>query len=363
MSDFKPTLTVSIPSYNRASVVKTVAALVPQLTAEVCIQIVDNASETPVVELLKDYLSEQITVVRNSTNVGMSGNITKCFEHCRTEWMWLMSDDDIPASDAIETILGTLARHSDVCYIKYTTVNIGSAEYDVKEEVTAVGQRGLIQELNNFCQLIFMSSGVYNVPQIRQASKAAYYFAPTFAPHAVIVLAYLAMNPTAKVLLSPVSIVAWGPISEWGYELINKSLSDMVYTIQGVEERKLFYKKLNDCHPFRGSHRTNRTVRAAKLFRLIVMAKAQGKEHDMIADYFSSRSFMYWAQNTSSSKFLLKSTFVAIGIYFLNLPLIRTIANQGLRISTNVALKGHPDKDKLSIIYNRFSFFNKDFRL
>lgn len=363
MLEQKPILTISIPSYNRASIVKTVAALVPQLTAEVCIQISDNASETPVTELLKEYLSEQITVVRNSVNVGASANLIKCFENCQTEWMWLMSDDDLPAADAIDNILKDVTRHPDVCYIKYTTVNIGNHEDDVKEEVTATGQRGLIQAANNFCQLVFMSSGVYKAPLIRQASKTAYYFTPTFAPHMVIVLAYLAMNPAAKILLSPTNIVAWGPVSEWSYELINKSLSDMAYVIQGVEERKLFYKKLNACHPFRGSHRTDRTVRMAKLFRLIVMAKAQGKEHDMIADYFSSRSFMYWAQNASSSKFLLKSAFVATGIFILNLPIIRTIASQGLRISTNIALKGHPDKDRLSIIYNRFSFFNKEFRL
>ena len=49
-----PLLTISILTYNRASTRETIQALLPQLTPEVRIQIIDNASEVPVTGVIQN---------------------------------------------------------------------------------------------------------------------------------------------------------------------------------------------------------------------------------------------------------------------------------------------------------------------
>nr|GFA40981.1 hypothetical protein [Tanacetum cinerariifolium] len=202
-------LTICIPTYNRASIATTVQALLPQLRPEVQLKIFDNCSDIPVTEILREHLVDNISIVRNSINVGAAGNILKCFEYCETEWMWLLSDDDKVVSSAIDNILSTIKQHPDVAYIKFNS-DVGDIAFDVKEEVVATGQKDFINKANNFGNILFLSSAVYNVQEIRKGIKAAYYFTPTFSPHVIFTLAYLAINPTGKTLFSPASAIIGG---------------------------------------------------------------------------------------------------------------------------------------------------------
>ena len=102
-------LTITIPTYNRSEALsKTVRQLLPQLTQECNLLIVDNASETPAIavlgELLLAWPDVNIQIHRNRYNVGMCGNFMRCFELCDTEWLWILGDDDIPCPDAIKKI-------------------------------------------------------------------------------------------------------------------------------------------------------------------------------------------------------------------------------------------------------------------
>jgi glycosyltransferase involved in cell wall biosynthesis len=355
-------LTVCIPTYNRASIATTVQALLPQLTPEVQLKIFDNCSDIAVTEILREHLAENISVVRNSINVGAAGNILKCFEYCDTEWMWLLSDDDKVVSNAIENILATIQRYPDVAYIKFNS-DVGDVAFDVKEEVVATGQKDFINKANNFGNVLFLSSAVYNVQEIKKGIKAAYYFTSTFSPHVVFALAYLAINPAGKALFSPANIANWGgPAHEtWNYGLVNKSLSDMVYVVQGAEARKTLFAKINARHPIRGTFKIGALQRLAKLLWTAVLAKKQGEQKDMIADYFATRSFIYWAESSGSFAFLFKSAVAAGLIGMLNLPGISHIA--GLLAGASAKKLANSQTNEARIIYNRFSAYNKDFRL
>ena len=361
MDNQEAVLTVCIPTYNRASLVGTVQALLPQLTGQVRIKIFDNCSDTPVAELLAPYLTAAITVVRNPVNVGAAGNIIKCFEYCDTEWMWLLSDDDFLAENAVTTILTTITAHPDVAYIKFHTDFNGLAP--IQEEIIATGQPDFIRKIKDFSNILFISSAVYNAREVSQGIKAAYYFAQTFSPQVSFVLAYLAINPLGKVLFSPASIVRWsGPESNaWNFHLVNKSLSDFVFMAQGAEARHLLFDKINERHPIRGTFKVSFLQRIAKVLMTVVFAKVNGKQHDLLADYFTSRSFIYWSNTSSSFLFLLKMSAMATFFSILNLPVISQLVGVAARLAARHLLGSYVSQDKL--IYNRFAFYNKDFRL
>lgn len=362
MSNQELSLTVCIPTYNRASIVDTVKALLPQLTNNVQIKIFDNCSDTPVTDILKDYLTKNITIVRNPINVGAAGNIIKCLEYCDTKWMWLLSDDDVVAEDAISTIIKTVTTHPDISYVKYHS-NLNALGGVYEKEVVTTGQKEFILNIKDFGNILFISSALYNAHEIKKSIKNAYYFTQTFSPQVAFVLAYLASNPQGKVLFSPASIVQWsGPESNsWNYNLVNKSLSDFVYMVQGTAERKVLFEKINERHPIRGTFKTSLLQRAAKLLTTVAIAKQQNREHDMLADYFTSRSFIYWSKNSSGFLFLFKIIFAALFFVILKLPIISQLAGISAKLAAKYILKNYLTSDKL--IYNRFAFYNKDYRL
>jgi glycosyltransferase involved in cell wall biosynthesis len=344
-------LTICIPSYNRATILQTIEVLLPQLTENVQIKIFDNCSDVPVSEILNGYIVDNIDIVRNSVNVGAAGNIIKCFEHCDTEWMWLLGDDDFPSSNAIETIFKTISTYPDVVYIKYNS-NLGRIEDDVKVDTVSIGQQEFIHNMNNFCNLLFISSTVCRVQELKKGIKAAYYFTHTFSPHIAFVLSYLASNPNAKSLFSPLSVVRWDTPTHndtWSFDVVNKSLSDFIYEVRGINERKELFDKINTYAPFTTPF-TNKGFKG--IIRTIVMSKKFDEEHNMIADYFSSEIFIYWAKSHKTYKVLFKLIFISAILLLLSLPFISNFLSLFIR-----------DKSNIHFYYNRFSFFNKDVRL
>jgi hypothetical protein len=131
--------------------------------------------------------------------------------------------------------------------------------------------------------------------------------------------------------------------------------------VQGTAERKILFEKINERHPIRGTFKTSLLQRIAKLLTTVAIAKRQNREHDMIADYFTSRSFIYWSKNSNGFIFLFKTIFVALFFLVLKLPIINQLVEISAKLSAKFILKNYLTSDKL--IYNRFAFYNKDYRL
>lgn len=355
MDSKPPILTVCIPTYNRKNIFDTVAALIPQLTNEVSIKIFDNHSDVPVESILSDFSKEKIKIIRNSTNVGLSGNIIKCFEYCDTDWMWLLSDDDIPAQNAISTILNTLKWHPDVSVIKYSS-DTGYTKHNVQEEVIAIGQKDFISKITNFSNLLFISSTVCRVGEMKTVAKDAYYFTQGFAPHLVFILAHLAAIPTAKVLYSPLNVVSIGGWNipghaTWNGKLVYKSLADVVFLIKDQGDRKELFHKIDSYGHFNKGPFAGLDLKS--IIKTIVLAKNDGEEHNMISEYLNTAAFTYWADSMPSQKFLLRSALISLTIAFLHLPIINSIIKLFIKSG----------QEKKNFYYNRYFLYNKDYRL
>ena len=109
------TLTVAIPTFDRNQTLREhLASLLPQLTPDCTLLIIDNCSPTPVIETIRDlldgYPSLSVRVDRNQTNIGAGANILRCLERCETEWLWVLGDDDRPRPDAVGRIMKDAAE-------------------------------------------------------------------------------------------------------------------------------------------------------------------------------------------------------------------------------------------------------------
>lgn len=86
------------------------------------ILIVDNASTD---ETLDRAFAENVTIIRNSENLGTSGTVHKGLAHASEhgfDWTWIFDADSVPAPDALENLLGFFerlppAKGEQVCFL------------------------------------------------------------------------------------------------------------------------------------------------------------------------------------------------------------------------------------------------------
>lgn len=124
----KDMLEIIIPTYNRKVHIER---MLTQLTSDdspvkdCSITVVDNAStdETPevIARFVKQY--SNIKSIRNSRNLGLGGNICKCYTLAKAPYVWVLGDDDGIEWDSwseIENALRTnqfdllMVRHSNL---------------------------------------------------------------------------------------------------------------------------------------------------------------------------------------------------------------------------------------------------------
>ena len=101
-------LSVCIATYNRAEYIgETLESIIPQLTDEVEIVIVDGASTDNTSEVLDPYIEacEQIRYFRLPEKGGVDQDYCKAVEYAQGEMCWLFPDDDLIKPGAIKTVL------------------------------------------------------------------------------------------------------------------------------------------------------------------------------------------------------------------------------------------------------------------
>lgn len=91
-----PLITIGIPTYNRASLVKNcVASALAQSYQNIEVLVSDNASTDDTLATLKSIDNERLRVLTSPANVGAVNNFSKCVREAKGDYLVLMSDDNI----------------------------------------------------------------------------------------------------------------------------------------------------------------------------------------------------------------------------------------------------------------------------
>lgn len=202
-------MTIVIPTYNRNEILlKNICHLLPQLTSQCKLLIIDNHSDVYVSETLLPVLNEfpdvRCEIVRNRVNIGAVANILRSFEMCQTEWLWILSDDDTVRPDAIATILEYTDLYPDSLYF-----NFSSELYSRDDLFITKGSEEFIEKLDSFWNALFISTGVYKTSAIVSNLRVAYTYAYSQAPQFVILLTSL--DRDGSCVFSNRRIVTWNP--------------------------------------------------------------------------------------------------------------------------------------------------------
>ena len=117
-------LAIIISTYNRARFtelnVNWLVSITKGLESQVCIVVVDNASTDDTITRLEKFRSiSNVTILTNSANVGMLGNLRITSTLNLSRYVWTIGDDDFIRRGAIERVLEIIRKYPRVPLISH----------------------------------------------------------------------------------------------------------------------------------------------------------------------------------------------------------------------------------------------------
>lgn len=210
-------LTICIPSYNRhLNAISTAIDLLNQIEDQ-CIRVVviDNASQTDYLaefnknqSLASAMLDGTLELIRNKVNVGMSANFLKAFEVAKTDWLWIVSDDDEIDTNAVSKIRFSIHRFGkDFGAIRFSSDRSKpDSDFEAIEcldELVRFNSR----TVHDFNGSIFISNWIYRIESFSNLIEVGYQHAHTYIPHFIMLVEYL--NRGERVLISNSRVVRY----------------------------------------------------------------------------------------------------------------------------------------------------------
>jgi glycosyltransferase involved in cell wall biosynthesis len=113
MDRINPTVTVIIPTYNRAELLtQSLDSVLQQTRPPDEVIVVDDGSTDNTAEVLERY-GERVRCMRQE-NAGRSAARNRAMRALNTDYLWTMDDDDVALPDALEQHLNFLGKHPDI---------------------------------------------------------------------------------------------------------------------------------------------------------------------------------------------------------------------------------------------------------
>jgi glycosyltransferase involved in cell wall biosynthesis len=196
-------LTIGIPTFNRNEILKSnIIKLLPQLNSECELLILDNNSQVPVEESLRDVFNQfndvNKRIIRHRSNVGGNENILRCIEHAQGDFVWILGDDDQPFDEAVANIFNEIHDHPDAYVINmYAPCSAHSLR---RNTLIVEGGAGYLGAKKFLGELMFISSMVLRVDSALKNMQSAHLWQSSHAPH--LIVAVMMLRPNAKAVIS-----------------------------------------------------------------------------------------------------------------------------------------------------------------
>lgn len=110
-----PLVTIAIPTFNRAPLLKEcVAAALAQTYEQIEVLVSDNASTDETRQVMTEFADNRLRIVRQQTNIGMLPNWNACLAEARGDYIIFVPDDDRPAPWLVRKCVELVRRQPDI---------------------------------------------------------------------------------------------------------------------------------------------------------------------------------------------------------------------------------------------------------
>ena len=215
-------LTIVIPTFNREQRLKEQlnSLFKQEAIRKINIIIVDNNSHYDITESLRQEYSAEllnnVEIVIRQFNIGLGMAITMPFLICKTEWLWILGDDDEVVGD-LDVLLNDLQKFGDYAFLKY---NISNSSPQENTEISTI--EGFLDYFSNNSHstgdLVFISNSIFNLPLLEKYLGLSLIWSGTLVGHLVPVFFGLCEN-TIKCRLVDYDLVRYkSPMVGTGYD-------------------------------------------------------------------------------------------------------------------------------------------------
>jgi glycosyltransferase involved in cell wall biosynthesis len=179
-------LTIAIPTFNRAAYL---AECLESLVREQCpgleIIVCDNASVDSTQAVVESYLRRLagLRYIKNDKNIGPDANFLKCLYSSDTDFIWLMSDDDIVLPGAVSNVMKVAERnpgagliilnHCGGFFDVAKAEECGAPAMPVDPEVVLTGTHRVLQTAGVY--VTFVSTLVFNSKAVKEIKNPKKY--------------------------------------------------------------------------------------------------------------------------------------------------------------------------------------------
>lgn len=234
-------LSIGIPTYNREKRLNELLGIITSQNLEFIseIIIVDNNSNYDILKLVKKYKTEKIRIIKNSFNVRMSVNMMNPFLHCRSKWLWLLSDDDYPTENALQTILELISLNPNAGMLKFSMDSkLRNDDHFVASTLEAFIDVHYNDKKFKRGDLVFISNGVYNLDILKPYLGYGFEYSYTYIPYLIPVI--LGLNDRKiSVCLVNRNIVKYGSPDDGGWPVatVGKGLSNISHLPLNLDKK------------------------------------------------------------------------------------------------------------------------------
>ena len=180
-------ITVAIPVYNGARYIgKALQSIVDQTHKVGNIIVCDNQSTDNTTKIVEDFFAQHKDINgllhRNPTNLGYQKNFNKCMELCQTDFLLLLSSDDVLKNYAIQNQIDFLSQNPDYAVVGGWADNIDENGNVINSSKNAEDQfykKGDVLEfVENHGLFLHPSTVLMRMPDIRKIGFWDEYLGP-----------------------------------------------------------------------------------------------------------------------------------------------------------------------------------------
>lgn len=253
---YKKGLTIIIPTYNREERLKQqLNSLFKQESINrIKIIIIDNNSNYDITHSLKkEYSTEllnNVEIIIRPFNVGLGVAITMPFLICKTEWLWVLGDDDEVVGD-LNVLLEDLERFSEYAFLKY---NISNSSPQENKEISTI--EGFLSyygnKMHSTGDLVFISNSFFNLPLLQKYLGLPLIWSGTLVGHLIPILFGLC-EKTIKCRMIDYDLVCYkSPMTGTGYDGIwvtlgISNIADVEFPVSQEINEKIYQLVQYDC--------------------------------------------------------------------------------------------------------------------
>ena len=247
-------LTIAIPTYNREEPLRrTLQALVAQDCDELSeILVIDNHSDYDVAGLIAGFACEKIRLHQSRCNVGMAMNLVMPFYLAKAEWVWCLSDDDLPCEDAVAKVLYNIVRSGpNVGMIKFSRKGHQQTSSIIEDLPSLIRHYEENAPHINGGDLLFFSTNVVNTKRLGLFIESAFEYNFTHIGYLCPIIESLDKGACHLEMSSNEIVFYCAPTVFWSYHRVGRGLATFSLLPLSISsaDRRVLYRLIMQVKP------------------------------------------------------------------------------------------------------------------